>query len=169
MVRFSGASARRLGDASVTGFALDCARVALAAEQLGVMRRSVEMAVDYAKQRVQFDRPIGSFQAVKHGLADIYASYELAIGVVAYAAHCADNAPEDLAVAASLAKAYLGPQSFEAAFQMIQYHGGIGYTWEHDAHLYFKRSRADDAILGDTSTHLELLARALLDDEFVSS
>lgn len=163
-IRLDRAPARRIGDAGPAGRGLDRAAVALAAEQLGVMRRAVEMAVSYAKVREQFGRTIGSFQAVKHGLAEIYASYELAIGAVAYAAWAADHAPAELPVAASLARAYLSPQAFEATFQMVQYHGGIGYTWEHDAHLYFKRAKTSETLLGDTGTHLDRLAAHLLDE-----
>ena len=162
-VEFSGARADRLGSAAHTASGLDRATVALAAEQLGVMRRSVELAVAYAMEREQFGRKIGSFQAVKHGLADMYASYELALGAVAYAARIADSDPSELPVAASTAKAYLSPQSFDATFQMIQYHGGIGFTWEHDAHLYYKRAKTNETLLGDTTAHLERIAAHLLD------
>jgi alkylation response protein AidB-like acyl-CoA dehydrogenase len=162
-VEFSGARAERIGTTERAAAGLDRATVALAAEQLGVLRRSVEMAVAYAKEREQFGRKIGSFQAVKHGLADMYASYELAVGAVAYAAWAADNAPDELPVAASVARAYLSPQSFDATFQMIQYHGGIGFTWEHDAHLYYKRAKTNETLLGDTRTHLERIAAHLLD------
>jgi alkylation response protein AidB-like acyl-CoA dehydrogenase len=161
-VQFGGAPATRLGSAQDAAAGLDRATVVLAAEQLGVLRRSLDMAVAYARQREQFGRLIGSFQAVKHGLADVYTSYELAIGAVAYAAWAADHQPGDLPVAASVASAYLSPQAFEAAFQMIQYHGGIGYTWEHDAHLYYKRAKTNQTLLGGTGPHLDRIADYLL-------
>jgi alkylation response protein AidB-like acyl-CoA dehydrogenase len=163
-VRFDGAAATELGAADRVEVGIDRATVALAAEQLGVMRRSLEMTVDYVKVREQFGRKIGSFQAVKQGLADVYASVELATGAVAYAAWVADNEPEQLPVAASIAKAYIGPESFEAVTQMIQYHGGIGYTWEHDAHLFYKRAKSNETLLGSAEEHLDRLAAHILDE-----
>ncbi|WP_068276956.1 acyl-CoA dehydrogenase family protein [Aldersonia kunmingensis] len=163
-VSFTDAVASELGPAERVAHGIDRATVALAAEQVGVMERSVRLAVEYAKVREQFGRKIGSFQAVKQGLADIYASYELAASAVAYAAWVADNEPDQLAVAASVAKAYVGPQAFQAVSQMIQYHGGIGYTWEHDAHLFYKRAKTNETLLGTADEHLERIAAALLDD-----
>jgi len=161
-VAFEAAPATRLGEPGRVGVGLDRATVALGAESLGVMRRSVEMAVAYAKEREQFGRKIGSFQAVKHGLADMYASLELAAATVAFGAWTADEDPAGLPVASSLVAAYVLPQAFEATFQMIQYHGGIGYTWEHDAHLFYKRAKANETLLGTTGQNLEAIAGFLL-------
>jgi len=138
---------------------LDLAAVALAAEQVGGAQRCLDMAVDYAKVRVQFNRPIGSFQAIKHKCADMMVLVESARSAAYYAAWAAADAPDELPVAASLARAYCSDAYFQCAAENIQVHGGIGFTWEHDAHLYFKRAKSSETLLGDPSFHRELVAR----------
>ena len=167
-LRFTGVTARPLASADPAAaleLVTDLASVALAAEQLGGMERAMELTVDYAKVRVQFGRPIGSYQAVKHGCADMYSAWEHAVSVVRYAAWAADRAAEgdraELAVAAELAQVYLGPAYFEVATGMVQYHGGIGYTWEHDAHLYYKRAKSSELLLGSPDRHRARLADRL--------
>ncbi|GAA3236076.1 acyl-CoA dehydrogenase family protein [Actinocorallia longicatena] len=140
---------------------LDLAAVALAAEQLGVMRRCLTAIVDYAKIRVQFGRFIGSFQGVKHRLADMHCTLEQAESIVRYAAWAADHDPAELPVAAALAQSYVGPAAFEIARDHLLLHGGIGFTWEHDAHLYFKRAKAAQHLLGPTRVHRARLAAGL--------
>jgi acyl-CoA dehydrogenase len=125
------------------------------------MRRALELTVDYAKVRMQFGRPIGSYQAVKHGCADMYAAWELALSVLRHAAWTADHDPAGLPLAAALAQVYAGPACFEAATGMVQYHGGIGYTWEHDAHLYYKRAKSLELLLGPPAQHRARLADRL--------
>lgn len=139
----------------------DLAAVALAAEQVGVMGRALELTVQYAKIRMQFGRAVGSYQAVKHGCADMYVSWEQAVSVLRYAAWTVDNNPNDLGLAAGLAQTYIGPACFEATTAMIQYHGGIGYTWEHDAHLFYKRAKSSQLLLGPPVAHRTRLADRL--------
>jgi acyl-CoA dehydrogenase len=160
-VNFTATPARPLPSADPAAAletVLDLAAVALAAEQVGGMGRALELTVDYAKVRVQFGRQIGSYQGVKHGLANIYSDWEHALSIVRWAAWVADHDRAELPVAAALAQSYLGPAYFQAATGMVQYHGGIGYTWEHDAHLYYKRAKSSQLLLGPTSAHRARLA-----------
>jgi alkylation response protein AidB-like acyl-CoA dehydrogenase len=129
--------------------------IGLAAEQLGVARRCLQMTVQYARTRVQFGRPIGSFQAVKHALADLYVDCELAESAVRHAAWAADAEPAELPGAAALALASM--TAFHAADQAIHFHGGMGFTWEHELHLYYRRAKAAQHLLGDPATHLDRL------------
>ncbi len=124
---------------NVLSTVLDLAAVALAAEQVGGAQRCLDMAVEYAKVRVQFGRPIGSFQAIKHKCADMLLEVESAKSAAYYAGWCAAEMNDELPSVASLAKAYCSEAYFHAAAENIQIHGGIGFTWEHPAHLYFKR------------------------------
>ena len=126
---------------------LDLAAVALAAEQVGGAQKVLETAVQYAKDRVQFGRPIGSFQAIKHKCADMLLEVESAKCAAYYAAWCAAELNDELPSVASLAKAYCSEAYFHAAAENIQIHGGIGFTWEHPAHLYFKRAKSSRAAL----------------------
>lgn len=159
-----GADAR-LGRAGAAagplGRALDRAAIALAAEQVGGAERCLEMAVAYAKERVQFGRPIGGFQAVKHTLADVMVAVEAArSGVYAAACVAAARAPE-LPEMASLAKAKASDAYFRAAADALQVFGGVGFTWEHDVHLHLKRARAGEPLLGSPAFHRERVARRL--------
>jgi alkylation response protein AidB-like acyl-CoA dehydrogenase len=140
---------------------LDLAAVALAAEQVGGAQRCLDMAVDYAKTRIQFGRPIGSFQAIKHKCADMLLEVESAKSAAYYAGWAAAEDSDELPVVASLAKSYCSEAYFHAAAETIQIHGGIGFTWEHDAHLYFKRAKSSELLLGDPSYHRELLAQRI--------
>jgi alkylation response protein AidB-like acyl-CoA dehydrogenase len=140
---------------------LDLAAVALAAEQVGGAQRVLDMSVEYAKTRIQFGRPIGSFQAIKHKCADMLLEVESAKSAAYYAGWAAAEDNEELPVTACLAKAYCSEAYFHAAAENIQIHGGIGFTWEHDAHLYFKRAKSSELILGDPSYHRELLAQRI--------
>ncbi|MET0931039.1 MAG: acyl-CoA dehydrogenase family protein [Aeromicrobium sp.] len=133
----------------------------LAAEQLGLAERALEMSVAYAKERRQFGRAIGSYQANKHRLADIWVRVVEAKAVARHAAACAAGDLADLPVAASLAKLVCSQLAVDAAGELIQIHGGIGITWEHPAHLYLKRARADAFALGAGSWHRGELARRL--------
>ncbi len=143
--------------------ALDRGAVALAAEQLGAAEVALDMAVAYAKVRHQFGRPIGSFQAIKHRCADLLVRVESARSAAWYAAAVADGAGEagELPLAASVARSWCTDTVFEAAAENIQIHGGIGFTWEHDAHLYFKRAQSSAALLGDAAWHRAQLADRL--------
>src|SRR6516164_7762 len=159
---FSHTPARLIGEPgaarAVLDHTLDVAAVALAAEQLGGAQRALDMAVEYAKVRQQFGRPIGSFQAIKHRCADLLLEVESLRSAVGYAAAAvAENSPE-IPVLASLVQAYAAETYFHVAAENIQIHGGIGFTWEHDAHLYFKRAKASELFLGDGAYHRERLA-----------
>ncbi|HVW42864.1 MAG TPA: acyl-CoA dehydrogenase family protein [Amycolatopsis sp.] len=139
----------------------DTAAVALAAEQLGGMSHVLESTAEYAKVRVQFGRPIGSYQAVKHSLADIYIAYEQAVSLARYAAWAADADQEALPLAAATAADFVGPAYFAAAANGLQLHGGIGFTWEHDAHLYYKRAKTSELLFGDPGSRRARLADRL--------
>ena len=139
----------------------DLAAVALAAEQVGGAQKVLEMAVEYAKVRVQFGRPIGSFQAIKHKCADMLLEVESAKSAAYYGMWCAAEMNDELASVASLAKAYCSEAYFHAAAENIQIHGGIGFTWEHPAHLYFKRAKSSELLFGDPTYHRELLAQRI--------
>jgi alkylation response protein AidB-like acyl-CoA dehydrogenase len=136
--------------------------VALAAESTGVAQRAMEMAVAYAKDRQQFGRPIGSYQAVSHRCAQMLLETENARSAVYGAAWAADAAPESLPLAASMAKAYASDVGWRVPDASIQVHGGIGFTWEHDLHLFLKRGRANASTLGDAKWHRDRVADAVL-------
>ncbi|HVN50832.1 MAG TPA: acyl-CoA dehydrogenase family protein, partial [Acidimicrobiales bacterium] len=142
--------------------ALEQAAVAVAAELVGVARWLVDTSVAYAKERVQFDRPIGSFQAVQHSLVDMALAHEEAAAAVAYAAMCIDAGDPDRHRAVPVAKAMAGLAARKAARDGLQVHGGIGYTWEHDLHLRLRRAFADDALCGTHEWHLDRLGDLLV-------
>ncbi len=140
---------------------LDLVAVGLAAEQVGGAQKVLEMAVEYAKVRVQFGRPIGSFQAIKHKCADMLLEVESAKSAAYYGLWCASEMNDELPSVASLAKAYCSEAYFHATAENIQIHGGIGFTWEHPAHLYFKRAKSSELMFGDPTYHRELLAQRI--------
>lgn len=164
-VTFDGVLAAPLGDLSdgwaVLERVLDLAAVALAAEQAGGARAAFEASVAYLKERVQFGQPIGAFQALKHMAADVLIEVESAKSASTYALWAAAQARDELPAAASLAAAFCTDAFVTAAHQNIQFHGGMGFTWEVPAHLYFKRARADELLLGDGDFHRERLAQRL--------
>jgi alkylation response protein AidB-like acyl-CoA dehydrogenase len=136
--------------------------VALAAESTGVAQRTMEMAVAYAKDRQQFGRPIGAYQAVSHRCAQMLLETENSRSAVYGAAWAADAEPESLPLAASMAKAYAGDAGWRVPDASIQVHGGIGFTWEHDLHFFLKRGRSNAAIFGDSKWHRERVADTVL-------
>jgi alkylation response protein AidB-like acyl-CoA dehydrogenase len=140
---------------------LDLIVVGLAAEQVGGAQKVLDMAVEYAKVRVQFGRPIGSFQAIKHKCADMLLEVESAKSAAYYGLWCASEENDELPSVASLAKAYCSEAYFHASAENIQIHGGIGFTWEHPAHLYFKRAKSSELLFGDPTYHRELLAQRI--------
>lgn len=135
------------------GSIVDAALVLLAADAFGGATRCLATTTEYARTREQFGQPIGAFQGVKFQLADLAVEVEPARGLVWYAAHAYDHVPQDAARVAAAAKAHCGEMFFRAARTSIQLHGGIGYTWEHDAQIYFKRAMFDYAWLGTPSLH----------------
>ncbi len=138
------------------------AQVAASAEMLGASRKALEMSVDYAKVREQFGQAIGSFQAIKHRLAEMLEAAENATAAVYYAAWALDADAPDAALAASVAKSTLNEASRMITGQAIQIHGGIGYTWEYDLHLYWKRAKHLEPLYGDTAYHRERALQEVL-------
>ncbi|TMK56061.1 MAG: acyl-CoA dehydrogenase [Actinobacteria bacterium] len=139
--------------------------VALAAESTGLAQRALEMSVSYAKDRQQFGRPIGAYQAVSHRCAQMLLETENSRSAVYGAAWAADAEPESLPLAASTAKAYASDAGWRVPDAAIQVHGGIGFTWEHDLHFFLKRGRANAAMFGDAKWHRERVADAVLAGE----
>ncbi len=140
---------------------LDLAAVGLSAEQVGGAQKCLDMSVEYAKERVQFGRPIGSFQAIKHKCADMMVRVESARSASYYAGCVAAAGGEDLPAVASLAKATCSDAYFRCAADAIQVHGGVGFTWEYDIHLHFKRAKSTESFLGDPAYHRELVAQRM--------
>ena len=164
-VTLDGVAGESLADAAA---ALDRAHaagfVALAAEALGGAQACLDRTVAYSRERVQFGRPIGSFQAYKHRLADMMIEIEQARSAVWWAACAVDEGSDEAGLAIHAAKAFCADTFHMCAGNMIQLHGGIGFTWEHDAHLYFKRARAILSAMGDGTWHRERIAAQILGD-----
>jgi alkylation response protein AidB-like acyl-CoA dehydrogenase len=142
---------------------LDDVGVALCAELVGTAERALEMAVEYAKVRVQFDRPIATFQAIKHKAADMLHHLELARVGTHYAAWASDTDSEDRERAAAMAKGYAGEAAIDVTAECIQIHGGVGFTWDVDAHLLYRRAKQDDLLFGAQGYQRRRLAGLLLD------
>jgi alkylation response protein AidB-like acyl-CoA dehydrogenase len=164
-LQFEATPARLVGQdgrgREALGAALDRASVALAAEQLGGTRRCLEMAVDHARRRVQFGRPVGTFGAVKHALAGVLVDVEAATSVVRAAAWTAAHRPDDLPLAAATASAWCCDAYRRAAACNIQVHGAVGFTWDHEAHLHFKRATSSALLIGGPTAAREVVARRL--------
>jgi alkylation response protein AidB-like acyl-CoA dehydrogenase len=142
---------------------LDVATAALSAEMVGTAQKALDMSVDYAKTRVQFGKPIGSFQAVKHKCVDMMVAVENARSLTYYACWAVDEKNAEAATAVPMAKAYASDMAKNVTSEAIQVHGGIGFTWEHDMHLFHRRALAGEANFGNAPVHRENVARALLD------
>jgi len=164
-LKFESVRARGLGDVGNAWPAvrktLDQVAVCLSAEMVGGADRCLEMAVQYAKERVQFGRPIGQFQAVKHRCANMLLQVESARTASYYALWTAAGDDDELTLVAPLAKAFCSEAYFTCASDNIQVHGGIGFTWEHDAHLYFRRAKSSELLFGDAAYHRTRLADRL--------
>jgi alkylation response protein AidB-like acyl-CoA dehydrogenase len=157
-LRLDGTTVRKIGGASAATSLLDRMSTALAAEMLGAASRALDLAVQYAKDRVQFGQPIGSFQAVKHRLADAVVDVEGMRSSVYYAAWCLASGAPGSSLAASAAKAWCSDASRRVMASALQVHGGIGFTWEHDLHFYVKRAQHDQHSWGDAAYHRERVA-----------
>ena len=157
-VTFDHTPARQVGDASDAARAVDVLLVALALEAVGLATSCLDATVAYLKTREQFGRPIGSFQALAHRASDLAVELSAATSTAYYAAWTVADSPNELPVVAPLAKAVCGEAAYRIAGEMIQMHGGIGFTWEHDAHLYFKRATALRLLLGDSHDQRRLVA-----------
>ena len=152
------------GDAdagSTVARVLDRGRVMISAEMIGGAEKCLESAVAYAKERVQFGRPIGVNQAIKHKCADMLLEVESGKSITYYAAWAASEANDEAAITAAMAKAYVSDAYRHASEENIQIHGGVGFTWEYDCHLYFKRAKSDEAWLGDATRQRERVAQML--------
>ena len=158
---FKDVEASLLGDeggaAGPLGETLDVAAICLANEMVGGAERLRESAVEYANMRVQFGRAIGSFQSLKHKAADMLLEVELAKSAAYYAAAAADENDEDVSAIASLAKAAAADAYMQTAVHTVQIHGGIGFTWDNDTHLWFKRAKSSEVFLGGAAYHRERL------------
>jgi alkylation response protein AidB-like acyl-CoA dehydrogenase len=149
----SGPAATRAHQAALTAGA-----GVLASELTGLAQRCLDMTVAYVKERRQFGRPVGSFQGVKHRLADVWVTVSQARAASRYAAACLASGAPDTPIAVALAKAYCSDAAVQAAQECVQLHGGIGFTWEHPAHLYLKRAKADSIAFGTAGAHRAALA-----------
>jgi len=149
----SGAAASQAFEAALTAGA-----AVLAAEQVGLAQRCLDMTLAYVKERHQFARPVGSFQALKHRLADVWVAVSQARAASRYAAACLATGDPDAKVAVAVAKAFCSETAVLAAQECVQLHGGIGFTWEHPAHLYLKRAKADSIAFGTPDAHRRTLA-----------
>ena len=158
---FAGVEADLLGDEGAAAVplqqTLDIAAICLANEMVGGAERLRESAVEYANMRVQFGRAIGSFQSLKHKAADMLLDVELAKSAAYYAAAAADEDDEEVSALASLAKAAAADAYMQTAIHTVQIHGGIGFTWDNDTHLWFKRAKSSEVFLGDAAYHRERL------------
>ncbi len=168
-VRLNNTPAEKLGNAAGLPKALDIATAALVAEMVGGMQRTLDITVEYAKTRKQFGKPIGTFQAVQHPCADMYLETESSRSAAYYAAWALEENAPDAAVAVSIAKMYASDACRTVGNRGIQVHGGMGFTWENDLHLYYRRAKASETTLGDATFHRERIARLVIDAGAVSA
>jgi alkylation response protein AidB-like acyl-CoA dehydrogenase len=168
-VEFSNTPVEEIGAAKDLPRAFDVATAALAAELVGGMQRTLEITVEYAKTRKQFGKPIGMFQAVQHQCADMYLETESARSAVYYAGWALEENSPDAANAVSIAKMYASDAGRTVGNRGIQIHGGMGFTWENDLHLYYRRAKASETAFGDATFHRERIASMVIDAGSVSA
>ena len=162
-VKFKDTPAEALGNPGGLAGALNVATAALCAEMTGGMQRALELTVAYAKTRKQFGKPIGIFQAVQHLCADMYLETESSRSATYYAAWALEENTPDAAASVSVAKMYASDAARNVGNRGIQVHGGMGFTWENDIHLYYRRAKASETMLGDATFHRERIARQIID------
>lgn len=162
-IQFNNTPAEKLGDAAGLSRAFDISTAALVAEMVGGMQRTLEISVDYAKMRKQFGKPIGMFQAVQHQCADMYLETESSRSAAYYAAWALEENAPDASVAVSIAKMYASDACRTVGNRGIQIHGGMGFTWENDLHLYYRRAKSSETMFGDATFHRERIARQVID------
>jgi alkylation response protein AidB-like acyl-CoA dehydrogenase len=162
-VKLNGTPAEKIGDTAGLARALDVASAALVAEMVGGMQRTLDITVEYAKTRKQFGKPIGMFQAVQHQCADMYLETESARSAAYYAAWALEENAPDAAAAVSIAKMYASDAARTVGNRGIQIHGGMGFTWENDLHLHYRRAKASETSFGDSIFHRERIARLVID------
>jgi alkylation response protein AidB-like acyl-CoA dehydrogenase len=163
VVEFKNTPAEKIGEATNLLKAFDVATTALAAELVGGMQRTLDITVEYAKTRKQFGKPIGMFQAVQHQCADMYLETESARSAVYYAGWALEENAPDATAAVSIAKMYASDAARTVGNRGIQIHGGTGFTWENDIHLYYRRAKASETAFGDATYHRERLASLVID------
>jgi alkylation response protein AidB-like acyl-CoA dehydrogenase len=163
VVEFKDTPAEELGSVANLSRAFDVASAALAAELVGGMQRTLDIAVEYAKTRKQFGKPIGMFQAVQHQCADMYLETESSRSAVYYAGWALEENAPDAHVAVSIAKMYASDAGRTVGNRGIQIHGGMGFTWENDLHLYYRRAKASENAFGDATFHRERIASLIID------
>jgi alkylation response protein AidB-like acyl-CoA dehydrogenase len=162
-VQFKDTPAEKLGEGTNLAPALNIATAALVAEMVGGMQRVLDLTVDYAKMRKQFGKPIGTFQAVQHQCAEMYLETESSRSAAHYAAWALEHDAPDAATATSIAKMYASDACRAVGNRGIQIHGGNGFAWENDLHLYYRRAKASETMLGDATFHRERIARLVID------
>jgi alkylation response protein AidB-like acyl-CoA dehydrogenase len=167
-LKLNDTPAERIGDTVGLAGALDVAAAALVAEMVGGMQRTLDITVEYAKTRKQFGKPIGIFQAVQHQCADMYLETESARSAAYYAAWALEQTAPDAALAVSIAKMYASDAARTVGNRGIQIHGGMGFTWENDLHLYYRRAKASETTFGDSIFHRERIAQFVIDGNAVS-
>jgi alkylation response protein AidB-like acyl-CoA dehydrogenase len=163
VVEFKDTPAEHLGPTTTLPRALDIASAALAAELVGGMQRTLDLTVEYAKTRKQFGKPIGMFQAVQHQCADMYLETESSRSAVYYAGWALEENAPDASTAVSIAKMYSSDAARAVGNRGIQIHGGMGFTWENDLHLYYRRAKASENAFGDATFHRERIASLVID------
>ncbi|HTA57884.1 MAG TPA: acyl-CoA dehydrogenase family protein [Candidatus Baltobacteraceae bacterium] len=168
-VEFNNTPAEELGSLSNLPRAFDIATAALAAELVGGMQRTLDITVEYAKTRKQFGKPIGIFQAIQHQCADMYLETESSRSAVYYAGWALEESSSDATVAVSIAKMYCSDAARTVGNRGIQIHGGMGFTWENDLHLYYRRAKASETAFGDATFHRERIASMVIDSGRVSA
>jgi alkylation response protein AidB-like acyl-CoA dehydrogenase len=169
VVEFNSTPAEEIGPTANLARAFDVATAALAAELVGGMQRTLEITVEYAKTRKQFGKPIGTFQAVQHQCADMYLETESSRSAVYYAGWALEENSPDASTAVSIAKMYASDAARTVGNRGIQIHGGMGFTWENDVHLYYRRAKGSETAFGDAAFHRERIASAVIDSSTVSA
>jgi alkylation response protein AidB-like acyl-CoA dehydrogenase len=169
VVEFSATPAEKIGSTPNLSRAFDIATAALAAELVGGMQRTLDITVEYAKTRKQFGKPIGMFQAVQHQCADMYLETESSRSAVYYAGWALEENSPDAATAVSIAKMYASDAARTVGNRGIQIHGGMGFTWENDVHLYYRRAKASETVFGDATFHRERIASMVIDCASISA
>jgi len=168
-VKFKDTPAEKIGGTANLSKALDISTAALVGEMVGGMQRTLDTTVEYAKMRKQFGKPIGMFQAVQHQCADMYLETESSRSAAYYAAWALEENIPDASVAVSIAKAYASDAGRTVGNRGIQVHGGMGFTWENDVHLFYRRAKSSETAFGDSTFHRERIAKQVIDGETSSA
>jgi alkylation response protein AidB-like acyl-CoA dehydrogenase len=168
-IKFKDTPVEKIGSTANLSKAFDIAIAALVGEMVGGMQRTLDITVEYAKMRKQFGKPIGMFQAVQHHCADMYLETESSRSAAYYAAWTLEENTPEASVAVSIAKVYASDAGRTVGNRGIQVHGGMGFTWENDVHLYYRRAKASETCFGDATFHRERIARQVIDAETTSA